>query len=252
MAARSCEILFRGDIKPHRCLIRGCRGTAELRAKAWRAVGYRSKAAKRTPDDGAMSTSEWELWIGQNFGSYCAEHKCAVDGCNLGMKFDESGCLFNMCSYHCHKFATEAMAKEDDAKTGRPPGLSEAVRRLFSTNNPPKTGLRVHAQLPPVSEDGEMVRLHTECTVATCQRLQIVDSRGLDGACELCTEFPVLPEGVVRRPNGELPPLARIFKVDASGKRVELLNAAGGMALVGTGGLFLSSSILNLLTGFGG
>jgi hypothetical protein len=193
-----------------------------------------------------MGQAEWEFWDTQHFGSYCALHKCIMEGCNMGMKFDETGCLFNMCAYHSHKFALREITKDDNAKKKRL-SLSRIMETVFSSSSP-KPQLKVQDQLPQrVAGTGEIVRLHEECTADTCQRLQIVDSRGVGGSCELHTEFPVLPDSV-KDAEGGIPPLARVFVVDATGRMREIGEQVGAIAAVGAGALQLVSSAISIIS----
>jgi hypothetical protein len=248
------ELWFREDIKPHRCLVRGCNGTAELWPKAQREDPFRGLPRIHRAGDSVMNQAEWEFWSGENFGSYCAKHKCVMDGCDMGLKFDETGCLFNMCAYHCHWLALEAMVKEEKAK--KRSRFSRAISKVAGMAllpiRPPKPVLGVQGRIPLARNQVGLVRLHTMCTVGTCKRLQILDSRGMGGTCELCTEFPVLPEGVVKGPNGAVPPLARVVGVDATGQYSEVLNMVDTLKLAEAGSQLLATNVMNLVTAFGG
>jgi hypothetical protein len=248
------ELWFREDIKPHRCLIRGCTNTAELWPKAQRESAFPSVPRIHRPGDSVMNQAEWEFWSGENFGSYCAKHKCVKDGCDMGMRFDETGSLFNMCAYHCHWLALEAMAKEEKAKRrSRLSGVfSRVAGKVSVAIKVPGPELRVHGRIPPAHDRGGLRRLHAMCTVGTCKRLQILDSRGMGGACELCTEFPVLPEGVAMGPNGAMPPLARVLGVDGMGQYLEVLQMMNRLELAQAGSQLIASNVLNLVTAFGG
>jgi len=248
------ELWFREDIKPHRCLVRGCASTAELWPKDQREDAFLGLPRIHRPGDSVMNQAEWEFWSGVNFGSYCAKHKCVMDGCDMGMKFDETGSLFNMCAYHCHWLALKAMAKEEKAKkkSRLSRAISKAAGTAFSVIRPPKQELGVQGRIPLAHNRRGLVRLHTMCTVGTCKRLQILDSRGMGGACELCTEFPILPEGVAMGPNGQVPPLAKILGIDATGQYVEVLKMMDRLALAQAGSQLLTTNVMNLVTAFGG
>jgi len=251
-SGRTYELHFRKDIKPYQCLIRGCVRNAEIVPKAQRSQAWRLPA--RRPDDAVMGQPEWEFWQAQNFQSYCVLHKCDIEGCDQGMMSDETGCLFNMCAWHSRASALARLdngaAKNNDGKTKKKKrfSLSRIVEAVLSTSNPTPP-VKVQGQLPPKEEvkPGDLVRTHEECTVGDCQRLQIIDSRGLAGTCELHAEFPVIPDSVMG-PDGGIPPLARIFEVDITGKARERNAGAGTAAVATAGALTLVNGAISILS----
>ena len=208
------ELHFRPDVKPYQCLIRGCTRTAEIVPKAQRSQAWRLPS--RTPGDLVMGQGEWELWIGEGLSSYCTFHKCDRDGCDCGVKIDEDDQIFNMCRYHCLSYENKKKASEG-GKTKRF-SMSKIIETMFSSSGP-KPEMKIQGILPKIEiGSGKQMRCPWLCTDEACQRLQIVDSNGNVGLCEIHTPFPVLEDLVEE--GQPIPPVAMRINIGITGERL--------------------------------
>jgi len=242
MNTSTYELRFRPDIKPYQCLIRGCTRTAEIVPKAQRSQAWRLPS--RTPDDLVMGQGEWEHWIGKGLGSYCTFHKCDRDGCDHGVKIDEDDQIFNMCRNHWKK-ASEG---------GKTKGFSvrKMVKNMLSSSEP-KSAVKIQGILPKVeTESGKQMRCPQLCTDKTCERLQIVDSKGNVGLCEIHSPCPVLEDPVEE--GQPVPPVAMRFNIHITGERlgnspVTGEGVAAESAAAAVGAVVIHNGIVAFLSG---
>jgi len=232
---------FRPDVKPYQCLIRGCTSTAEIVPKTQRSQAWRLPSRK--PDDLTMGQAEWELWAAEGMKSYCVFHKCDVEGCNRGLKFDERDQVSNMCGDHCHSYTKKKASEEGKRRSS----VTRIVGSVFSSSTS-KPEVKVQGVLPRVETGpGKLARRPEVCSDRACERLQIVDATGSVGYCEIHTMYPVLPDSSAVEPGGPVPPFAVRMGVNIAGQITaggESLSAVAG-ALTITNGVVSVVSILS-------
>ncbi|KAH0539152.1 hypothetical protein FGG08_004324 [Glutinoglossum americanum] len=172
-----------------------------------------------------MGQGEWELWIGKGLGSYCPFHKCDGDSCDRGVKIDENDRIFNMCRYHCDLYEKKKASGDGETKRF---SVSKFMETVFSSSRP-RPEVVVQGILPEAETgSGRQVRCPQLCTDIKCERLQIVDSKGNVGLCEIHTACPVL-EGLVEEQRS-VPPVARRTDIGITGERLGSSTPGEGIA----------------------